>query len=206
MQVDVTDRAKVFEMVEKTLEEFGKIDILVNNAGIYPVGPFVEIPVEEWNMVVDINLNGAFFCTRAVVPLMAKRIQGKIINISSGLGEIRLPRFCAYSVSKAGINQFTSSLSVELKEKNIQVNGVDPGILDTQMQDEIRAMGPDILGDPVHQVFLENKEKGYLKDPEDVAALAVFLGSNSIKSCSKHCSPSSVPLNGIYIVHNILSG
>ena len=89
------------------------------------------------------------------------------------------PRFCAYGVSKAGIIQLTRSLSEELKEKNIQVNAIDPGVMDTGMQDEIRKLSPSVLGDALHRNFHVYKETGSLKDPAEVANLAVFLASSS---------------------------
>ncbi|MFH1350895.1 MAG: SDR family oxidoreductase [Pseudomonadota bacterium] len=176
---DVSSESDVTGMVTESREVFSKIDILVNNAAIIGPTRFTEdANFTAWKRTMDINLNGAFLCTRAVVPIMIAAGGGKILNISSGLGQMPFPRFCAYAVSKAGMIQLTRSLSEELKEMNIQVNAIDPGVMDTHMQEEIRAQGPEILGESVYRNFLEYKKKGHLKDPAVVASLAVFLVSD----------------------------
>jgi 3-oxoacyl-[acyl-carrier protein] reductase len=176
---DVSKGEDAWRMVQETNDRFSGIDILVNNAGI--VGPvrFAEDSDERsWRETIDINLNGAYFFTRFAVPLMKERCGGKIINIVSGLGRMPFPRFCAYSVSKAGMIQFTLSLSEELKDLRIQVNAVDPGVMNTTMQQEIRNLGEDVLGEPLFRHFMEYKEQGHLKDPAEVARLIVFLASS----------------------------
>jgi NAD(P)-dependent dehydrogenase (short-subunit alcohol dehydrogenase family) len=175
---DVSDPATVGSIMGRASESFSGIDVLVNNAAVIGPTRFLEdADIDAWNKAIDINLNGAFFCVRAVVPEMARRGGGKIISISSGLGRMPFPRFCAYSVSKAGIIQLTRSLSEELKEMNIQVNAIDPGVMDTTMQEQIRALGPEVLGESIYKHFTEYKEQGHLRDPGEVAALAVFLAS-----------------------------
>jgi NAD(P)-dependent dehydrogenase (short-subunit alcohol dehydrogenase family) len=178
-QGDVSDPNSVASMARQTLERFSRVDVLVNNAAVIGPTRFLEdADFEAWEKTIDINLNGPFFCARAVVPAMARQGGGKIISISSGLGQMPFPRFCAYSVSKAGIIQLTRSLSEELKGMNIQVNAIDPGVMDTSMQEQIRALGPSVLGQSIHDHFVEYKERGHLKDPAQVAALAVFLASD----------------------------
>jgi NAD(P)-dependent dehydrogenase (short-subunit alcohol dehydrogenase family) len=178
-QGDVSDPNSVAGMVKQTMERFSRVDILVNNAAIIGPTRFLEdADLEAWKKAIDINLNGAFFCARAIVPFMARHGGGKIISISSGLGRMSFPRFCAYSVSKAGIIQLTRSLSKELKELNIQVNAIDPGVMDTGMQEQIRSLGPSVLGKSIYDHFVEYKEKGHLRDPGEVASLAVFLASD----------------------------
>jgi NAD(P)-dependent dehydrogenase (short-subunit alcohol dehydrogenase family) len=178
-QGDVSDPNSVASMARQTMERFSRVDVLVNNAAVIGPTRFLEdADFEAWEKTIDINLNGPFFCARAVVPSMAQQGGGKIISISSGLGQMPFSRFCAYSVSKAGIIQLTRSLSEELKGVNVQVNAIDPGVMDTSMQEQIRALGPSVLRKDIYDHFLEYKEKGYLKDPAEVAALAVFLASN----------------------------
>jgi NAD(P)-dependent dehydrogenase (short-subunit alcohol dehydrogenase family) len=178
-QGDVSDPNNVDSMARQTIERFSRVDVLVNNAAVMGPTRFLQdADFEAWEKTIDINLNGPFFCARAVVPFMAHQGGGKIISISSGLGQMPFPRFCAYSVSKAGIIQLTRSLSEELKGMNIQVNAIDPGVMDTSMQEQIRALGPSVLGNSIHDHFVEYKEKGHLKDPAEVAALALFLASN----------------------------
>ncbi len=185
---DVSDHHAVHHAVNQTIKHYGSIDILVNNAAV--IGPvrFVEDTGEnEWEKTLQVNLNGAYFCCREVVPRLIEKGGGKIISISSGLGQMHFPRFCAYSVSKAGIIQLTRSLSSELKDKNIQVNAIDPGVMDTAMQEEIRSLGPSLLGEDVYQNFLAYKNQGHLRDPREVAQLAVYLAS-----------PKSDHLSGYY--------
>lgn len=177
-QGDVSDADSVVAMTRQTLERFSSIDVLVNNdAVIGPVRVLEDADLEEWVETIAINLNGPFFCVRAVLPVMQKQGGGKIINISSGLGQMPFPRFCAYSVTKAGIIQLTRSLSEELKELNIQVNAIDPDVMDTSMQERIRDLGPEVLGKSLYDHFVEYKETGRLRDPEEVPDLAVFLAS-----------------------------
>jgi 3-oxoacyl-[acyl-carrier protein] reductase len=184
---DVSKQQDVRRMVRETTERFSNIDILVNNAAI--IGPvrFIEDADDRsWRETIDTNLNGAFFFTKSVVPVMKEQGRGKIVNIVSGLGRMPFPRLCAYSVSKAGLIQLALSLSEELKDLGIQVNAIDPGVMDTRMQEEIRGMGPEILGESISQHFIEYKKEGYLKDPEEVARLAVFLASSEADHLSGH--------------------
>jgi NAD(P)-dependent dehydrogenase (short-subunit alcohol dehydrogenase family) len=164
--------------VKKTLEVFGGLDILVNNAAI--VGPprlLEDTDLTSWNITLGINLTGYFLFTRAVLPHMIAQARGKIVNVVSGLGAMVYPRFCAYSVSKAGGIQLTRSASAEFAPYGIQVNAIDPGVMDTSMNETILAMGPDILGDEIYSQFMEFRALGVLKGPEEVAPLAVYLAS-----------------------------
>jgi 3-oxoacyl-[acyl-carrier protein] reductase len=175
---DVSKGKDVHKVVERALSIFDRIDILMNNAAIVgPVKPIYEIKENEWNKVLGINLKGALLFSRAVIPSMAQQRKGKIINVTSGLGEMTMPLFGAYSVAKAGLIHFTKSLSEEVKNYNIQVNGMDPGVMDTRMQDEVRNLGPGILGAEIYGEFVEMKKRGLLMPPEKIASLAVFLAS-----------------------------
>lgn len=187
-QGDVSKPDDVIRMMRRTEERFKTVDILVNNAAVTgPVRFLADADFESWKKAVDINLNGPFHCIRTVLPLMSHKGSGKIINIISGLGQMPFPRFCAYSVTKAGMIQLTRSLSEELKGTGIQVNGIDPGVMDTGMQEKIRALGPDILGEKVYRGFKQYKDQGHLKDPAEVALLAVFLASRESDHLTGHC-------------------
>lgn len=184
---DVSQPSDITRMVEETLSRFSRVDILVNNAAV--VGPprFLEdADLESWRETIDINLTGAFLCSREVLPEMARQKKGKIINIASGLGEMPFPRFCTYAVSKAGIIQLTRSLSEEMKPHNIQVNAIDPGVMDTGMQGRIRSMGAEVLGDDIYERFVSYWEEGSLRKPEEVAPLAVFLSSPDSGNITGH--------------------
>lgn len=176
---DIAVPAEVARMAAQAQERFSRVDILVNNAAIIGPASFLQdTSPETWKQTLDINLYGAFLCTHALVPAMIEQKRGKIISITSGLGQRPFPRFCAYGVSKAGINQLTRNLAEELAPYNIQVNAIDPGVMDTPMQTEIRDRGPQLLSQPIHRRFSAFKNHGELKPPQEVAPLAVYLGSS----------------------------
>jgi len=177
LKVDVSKREDVKRMVRSTIHEFGKVDILVNNAGILgPVGPVVDNDVKEWIKTVNINLIGAFICTKMVLPIMIERRQGKIINLSGGGATGPRPRFSAYAASKAALVRFTETLAEEVKEFNIQVNAIAPGALNTRMHDQVLAVG-EAAGE--RELALSRRVKNGKVTPFEVpAALAVFLASD----------------------------
>ena len=180
---DVSQEPDVSKMVEDTLQETGRVDILVNNAAVIgPVRFLKDADGAAWRQTLAVNLHGACSCARAVAPHMKEQGAGKIINIASGLGEMPFPRFCAYAVSKAGIIQLTRSLSEELKPANIQVNAIDPGVMDTDMQKQIRDLGPEVLGRGLYDNFLNYWQSGALRNPDEVASLAIFLASSASDS------------------------
>jgi NAD(P)-dependent dehydrogenase (short-subunit alcohol dehydrogenase family) len=184
---DVSQEADVARLINETVAAFSAVHVLVNNAAV--IGPprfLADADSAAWNETLNVNLTGAYLCTRSVVPVMVEQSEGKIINITSGLGQMAYPRFCAYSVSKAGLIQLTRSLAEELKEHNIQVNAIDPGVMDTAMQEAIRSLGPATLGTEVHRHFVSYQEKGALKDPHEVARLAVFLASPESDNLTGH--------------------
>lgn len=175
---DVSNQNDVRSMVDLAKSQ-KRIDILVNNAAILgPVSFLADTNPDAWRKTLDINLNGSFYCAKAVVPIMAEQRRGKIINIASGLGRMPFPRFSAYAASKAGLIQLTRSLSAELKAYHIQVNAIDPGVMDTSMQEQIRQLDPSLLGEELHRQFSRYKEENSLKDPAEVARLAVYLASS----------------------------
>ena len=136
--VDVTN----FEVVNKNLEEvekkYGKIDIFVNNAGITGINTTVaDYPLDEWNKVINVNLNSVFYCCKAVVPFMIKNDYGRIVNIASIAGKEGNPNAGAYSTSKAGVIGLTKSLGKELAQKNIAVNCVTPAAAKTRIFDQM---------------------------------------------------------------------
>ena len=136
--VDVTN----FEIVNKNLEElekkYGKIDVFINNAGIAGLNTTVaEYPLDEWNKVMNLNLNSVFYCCKAVVPFMLKNNYGRIVNIASIAGKEGNPNASAYSTSKAGVIGLTKSLGKELAQKNIAVNCVTPAAAKTRIFDQM---------------------------------------------------------------------
>ena len=138
IEVDVTNYNSVEEATNKSIEKFGKIDILVNNAGI--AGPSYktwEYPIEDWQQVVDIDLTGVFYCSRAIVPHMILKNYGRIVNIASIAGKEGNPNAMPYSAAKAGVIALTKSLGKELADKNIAVNCVTPAAAKTRIFDQI---------------------------------------------------------------------
>jgi len=132
IKADVTKVAEVKEMVRTALDKFGKIDILVNNAGRTTTPtPFVNTPEENWEIVINLNIYGVFHCTKAVLPQMIERKNGKIINIASGAGMSGMPRCVHYGASKAAVIAFTKGLSKEVIGSGINVNAIAPGVGDT---------------------------------------------------------------------------
>ena len=178
LKADVSREEEIAEVVDETLSVFGRIDILMNNAAVIgPVSILTEVDDLDWEQTISVNLNGPFMFCRAVVPHMTGRGSGKIVNVTSGLGRIVMPPFGAYSVSKAGLDHLTRFLAEELRADNIQVNGLDPGIMDTRMHETIRGMGPEILGEALYHQFMSFKEEGHLSPPDEVAKLALWLVS-----------------------------
>ncbi len=179
LPADVSDEKAVLEAVEKTVSDLGAIHILVNCAAIVgPAAPLHEMDPDDWDRTLSINLNGVRQICQETIPHMIEAGGGRIVNVTSGLAQIVMPLFGAYSVSKAGVNHLTRIMAEELRGFDIQVNGLDPGVMDTRMQEEIRDLGPEVLGKALHTQFMSFKETGNLRPPEEVAQLAVFLVSD----------------------------
>lgn len=167
-RADVSDYSQVERMVKQVVEDFGTIHILVNNAGIIPQHfSIFDIPLEEWNRIIAVNLTGVFNCIKAAVPFMIKNGEGKIINISSVAGKMGGTVGPHYAASKAGIIGLTFSLAQELLKYNITVNAIAPGPIETEM---IRG-----LPEERRKVILSRVPMGRFGRPEEVAEAVVFL-------------------------------
>jgi len=169
LELDVTDYAKVTEAVNKILDKFGKVDILVNNAGITKDGLLLRMDDAEWDAVINVNLKGTFNCTRAVSKVMIKQRAGKIINIASIIGIIGNAGQANYSASKAGVIALTKTTAREFASRNINVNAVAPGFIQTDMTAK--------LPEELKQKMLGAIPLGKFGNPVDVAATCVFLAS-----------------------------
>ncbi|MCY4365390.1 MAG: SDR family NAD(P)-dependent oxidoreductase [Chloroflexi bacterium] len=178
ISVDVTSQTGVEAMSAKTLERFGRIDILVNNAGIVgPIGALEENDVESWVRTIQVNLVGTYLCCRSVIPIMAEGGGGRIINLS-GSGSTSAPyHLSAYGSSKAAIIRLTEILSLELADKNIQVNALGPGSIHTRMWEEITD-GAQASGDTDLYEFGLQVTGGGGTSIERAAELAVWLASD----------------------------
>ena len=170
VQGDVSDFDKAKEMTEKIIEKFEKIDVLVNNAGITKDMLLMRMKKEDFESVIDVNLIGTFNVTRNVIPYMMKQRSGKVINISSVVGISGNAGQTNYSASKAGIIGFTKSLAKELGSRNIAVNAVAPGFIETDMT--------NVLKDEVKEEISKNIPLKRMGTVEDVANVVKFLASS----------------------------
>ncbi|GAB4165464.1 MAG: 3-oxoacyl-[acyl-carrier-protein] reductase [Geothermobacteraceae bacterium] len=168
---DVSDAASIDAMVAKGVARFGRIDILVNNAGLTRDGLLLRMKDEDWDAVLNANLKGAFMLTRAVARLMTKQRYGRIVNISSVVGEMGNPGQANYCASKAGMIGLTKSNARELARRNVTVNAVTPGFIETSMTE---AMTDKARAEMSSQIPL-----GRLGTPEDVASAVAFLASEA---------------------------
>ena len=169
LELDVTDYAKVVETVNKILDKFKKVDILVNNAGITKDGLILRMDDAEWDAVLKVNLKGTFNCIKAVSRLMLKQHSGRIINIASIIGIIGNPGQANYAASKAGIIALTKTAAKELASRNINVNAIAPGFIQTEMTAR--------LPEELKEKMLGAIPLGRFGSPVDVAAVCVFLAS-----------------------------
>jgi 3-oxoacyl-[acyl-carrier protein] reductase len=167
---DVSDFESVFTMVKEIKDEFGKIDILINNAAILRDKTLKKMSQQEWSSVIETNLTGAFNCSRAVIEQMIENKWGRIVNISSISGQIGFFGQTNYAAAKAGIMGFTKSLAREVASKNITVNAIAPGIVQTDMAKQIP--------ENTLQEFLKQIPMGRFAQPDEIAELVAFLVSN----------------------------
>ena len=170
VQGDVSNFDDCKKMTEEIIKEFGKIDVLVNNAGITKDTLLMRMSKEDFESVIDVNLVGTFNVTKNVIPSMMKARSGKIINISSVVGITGNAGQTNYAASKAGIIGFTKSLAKEIGSRNIQVNAVAPGFIETQMT--------EVLNDTVKEEALKAIPLKRLGSTQDVANLVKFLASD----------------------------
>ena len=168
-QLDVTDVESVDSVVKKIIDENGGIHILVNNAGITKDNLFMRMKPEQWSQVIDVNLNGVFHVTKAVIRTMVKQHSGRIINISSVVGFSGNPGQVNYSSTKSGLIGFTKSLSREVGTRGITVNAVAPGFINTAMT--------QALNESQQQAILSQIPLGRMGEAEDIANAVAFLAS-----------------------------
>ena len=168
-QLDVTDVESVNSVVKKIIDKTGGIHILVNNAGITQDNLFMRMKPEQWSQVIDVNLNGVFHVTKAVIRTMVKQHSGRIINISSVVGFSGNPGQVNYSSTKSGLIGFTKSLSREVGTRGITVNAVAPGFINTAMT--------QALNESQQQAILNQIPLGRMGEAVDIANAVVFLAS-----------------------------
>lgn len=177
IQGDVSDKKSMEDMCAKALQAFGKIDILVNNAGINVSadrrGPIHEFDDDDWQNIINTDLNGVYYCSKPVIRHMAEQKYGRIINVSSIVGLVPLRNQCAFTAAKAGVVNLTKAMAIELAPYGILVNGICPG---------------SIMFEGTRNLFYKDKEKadrmlshiplGRPGEPEEIAGATVFLSSD----------------------------
>jgi len=169
-KADVADPAAADNLVKAALDEFGQVDILVNNAGINRDNLVLRMKDEDWDAVLDVNLKGAFNCARAAARVMVKNQYGRIINISSVVGLTGNFGQANYAAAKAGLLGLTKALAKELCSRNITVNAVAPGFINTEMTTG--------LPEKVKEKLLAQIPMKRFGEPQDVAGLVVFLATD----------------------------
>jgi len=183
-QFDVADNKAVLETVKRISQEYGSPDILVNNAGITRDGLMARMKEEDWDGVLDTNLKGAFFCSKAVMRGMMKKRWGRIIHISSVVGFLGNGGQVNYSAAKAGLTGLTKAMARELAPRQVTVNAVAPGYIVTDM-----TRG---LSDEVKEAIAAQVPLGTLGEPEDVAGCVAFLASED----GKYLTGQTLHVNG----------
>jgi 3-oxoacyl-[acyl-carrier protein] reductase len=176
--LDVTDTAAIEAMVARASDAFGRIDVLINNAGITRDQLLLRLKREDWDAVLATNLTGAYACTQAVLKTMVKQRYGRIVSISSIVGQSGNAGQANYAASKAGLIGFSKALALEVASRNITVNVVAPGLIDTDMTKAIAGAA--------QKDWSEKIPLGRLGTPEDIAAAVCFLASDAASYITGH--------------------
>nr|WP_281260227.1 gluconate 5-dehydrogenase [Glaciihabitans tibetensis] len=176
---DVTDEVAINAMVQQIEAEIGSIDILVNNAGIIKRVPMLEMTVADFRQVVDIDLNGPFIVSKAVLPGMIKSGHGKIINMCSMMAELGRETVAAYAAAKGGLKMLTRNICAEFGEANIQCNAIGPGYIATPQTAPLREPQADGSRHPFDQFIVSRTPAARWGTPEDLCGPAVFLASDA---------------------------
>jgi gluconate 5-dehydrogenase len=183
---DVTNEEQVNAMVARIEKEIGVIDILVNNAGIIKRVPMHEMSAAEFRQVVDIDLNGPFIVSKAVIPSMIKKGHGKIINMCSMMSELGRETVSAYAAAKGGLKMLTRNIASEYGEYHIQCNGLGPGYIATPQTEPLREIQEDGSRHPFDQFIIAKTPAGRWGAPEDLVGPAVFLASEASNFVNGH--------------------
>ena len=177
-EADVTSHEQVEKMVSKMLDNFKKVDILINNAGITRDNLLVRMSEADWDAVIDVNLKGVYVCTKAVAKPMMKQRCGRIVSIASIVGIMGNAGQANYAASKGGVIAFTKSIAKELASRNINVNAIAPGFIQTDMTKKL----PDNYKEEMLKLIPLNR----LGEPSDVAKAVLFLVSDAASYITGH--------------------
>lgn len=183
---DVTNEDAVNALVAKVEEEVGVIDILVNNAGIIKRIPMIEMSAKDFRQVIDIDLNGPFIMSKAVIPSMIKKGHGKIINVCSMMSELGRETVSAYAAAKGGLKMLTKNIASEYGEYNIQCNGIGPGYIATPQTAPLREPQADGSRHPFDQFIIAKTPAARWGEADDLTGPAVFLASDASNFVNGH--------------------
>ncbi len=185
---DITRQEDIDRLTDRVLAEWGRIDILINNAGTFAPAALHETDDRVWDDILNVNLRGVFLLTKKVLPHMLEQKSGSIVHISSILGMIAVPETAAYNVSKGALNQFSKSIAVEYGNAGIRSNSVCPGMIETEMTEELRS----------NAELMAEWKKGYplgrFGGPDEVAGACLFLASDE----ASFVTGVTLPVDGGY--------
>lgn len=183
---DVTNEEQVNRVLEQIKQEVGVIDILVNNAGIIKRVPMCDMPASDFRQVIDVNLNGPFIVSKAVLPEMIKKRSGKIINVCSMMSELGRETVSAYAAAKGGLKMLTKNIASEYGEYNIQCNGIGPGYIATSQTAPLREIQQDGSRHPFDRFILAKTPAARWGHPDDLTGPAIFLASEASNFVNGH--------------------
>jgi 3-oxoacyl-[acyl-carrier protein] reductase len=183
---DMESENEIFELADHVVKDFGKIDILIHNAGIWNDGSLEQMTLDHWNELMRINLTSTFLITKAVLPIMKKNKNGRMVFLSSTAGQRGEAFHSHYAASKGGVISFVKSLAVELAQFNITVNSVAPGWVDTEMSGEV------LNNEDMRREIIKGIPVGRIATARDIAGPILFLASD----LAKHINGEILNVNG----------
>jgi NAD(P)-dependent dehydrogenase (short-subunit alcohol dehydrogenase family) len=185
VQCDVSAYDQVTALAEATVKEYGRLDVVVNNAGIGRTGSVEEMDLDEWHDVLDVNLTGTMYGTRAALPHL-KETGGCVINIGSIYGLVAGPNATAYAAAKAGVANLTRSVAVDYADEGIRVNSICPGFVETPMTAEA------FEADEFYEYVRGSTPMGRVAQPDEIAGIALFLASDA----ASYVTGVNIPVDG----------
>ena len=190
IHTDVSKSEECSHLMEETFRVFGRIDVLINNAGIYIQGSIIDISEEDWSRILEVNLDGVFFCSRHAVPHMIQSGGGSIVHVASEAGIVGIKNQIVYNVSKAAVIMMAKSMAIDLAPHNIRVNAVSPGTTETPL---VKA-AIEKSADPIEtrKALERSRPADRLGRPEEIAAAIAFMASDE----ARYATGSNLVIDG----------